>query len=109
MYLNQIAPWEEKKQYHEVIRLGNNLREQTEAIKSASQAQIKAQLESASSIIASNERVTSIIENGLNEISVGISDISCGLHGLRAAFEWGISEVVWQIEQSNKYLLDILD
>lgn len=109
MYLNQLAPWEEKKQYHEVIRLGSNLRKQTEALKSASQAQIQAQLESANSIIASNERVTNIIENGLNELSVGIRDISNGINGLRSAFEWGISEVVWQIEQSNKSLLDILE
>lgn len=109
MYLNQLAPWEEKKQYHEVIRLGSNLREQTEALKSASQAQIRAQLESANSIIASNERVTNIIEHGLNELSVGIRDISNGMNGLRSAFEWGISEVVWQIEQSNKFLLDILE
>lgn len=109
MYLNKLAPWEEKKQYHQVIRLGNNLREQTEALKSASQAQVRAQLESANSIIASNEYVSSVIEKGLDELSVGINDISNGLYGLRSAFEWGISEVVWQIEQSNKYLRDILE
>ncbi len=37
-----------------------------------------------------------------------MEDIGNGILGIKAAFEWGISDVVWQIEQDRVRLKDIL-
>ena len=37
-----------------------------------------------------------------------MEDIGNGILGIKAAFEWGISDVVWQIEQDSVRLKDIL-
>ena len=42
-------------------------------------------------------------------MNYGVERVEQGINELRAAFEWGISEVVWQIEQNRKYLRNILE
>lgn len=107
-YFNELAPWEEKKQYHEIINLGTSVEHQTKAIKKASSDQFTAYLTSASSIISSQERTSEIIRSGFLELSYTLNDISKGIKDLGAVFEWGISEVIWQIEQNTEVLRDIL-
>ncbi|OOP55349.1 MAG: hypothetical protein AYP45_14940 [Candidatus Brocadia carolinensis] len=65
---------------------------------------VAAQIASANEIISSQER----IEEGIDKVAYGIGMVAEGMSGLKAAFEWGISEVVWQIEQNKAVLKDIL-
>lgn len=108
LYLNELAPWEEKKQYHEIIKLGNNVGNQKIAIKKASDNQIEALLTSTNSIISSQERTSELIRSGFSELSYSLDEISNGIYNLGAVFEWGISEVIWQIEQNTEVLRSIL-
>lgn len=44
-------------------------------------------------------------------LTYGLEDIREGMYGLKAAFEWGISNVVWQLEQNRaeyKRILEVL-
>lgn len=65
---------------------------------------VKSQLETANRIIASQDRIAS----GIDEINFGIDRLSDGLESLASAFDWGFSELVWQIEMQRKELTNIL-
>lgn len=104
LYLNELAPWERKNEYYHHIQLGKDVRAQTETINNQTKAMITAQLASTNAIIASQERIS----EGIDNISYGIDRVEQGIYGLQATFEWGISEVVWQIEQNREVLRDIL-
>ena len=41
--------------------------------------------------------------------SEGFNRVTDGMSSLQASFEWGISEVVWQIEQNRNVLINILE
>lgn len=105
LYLNELAPYERKREYYHNIQLGNQVIEQTQAIKKQTELLVSTQLKTSSSIIASQER----INEGIDVLSYEAEKINQGLAGLQAAFEWGISEVVWQIEQTNYLLNNILE
>jgi|WetSurMetagenome_2_1015567.scaffolds.fasta_scaffold03615_1 tetratricopeptide (TPR) repeat protein len=107
-YFNELAPWEEKKQYHKIIELGKSVSNQTVAMKKASDNQISSLLASASSIVSSQERTSELISSGFSELSYSLDNISNGINNLGAIFEWGISEVIWQIEQNTEVLRSIL-
>jgi len=66
---------------------------------------ISAQLQSADRIIVSQERVASRID----EVAVETARIANGVEGLASAFEWGFSEVVWQLEEQRTVLQEILE
>lgn len=104
-YLNELAPWERRREYYHYIQLGKDVRTQTGAINKQTKAMVAAQLASANAIIASQDRIA----EGIDSVSYGIERIEDGIYGLQAAFEWGISEVVWQIEQNREVLRDILE
>ena len=103
-YSNELAPWERKSAYYSDIQLGKAVEVQTKAISKQTEALIAAQIASANEIISSQER----IEEGIDKVAYGIGMVAEGMSGLKAAFEWGISEVVWQIEQNRAVLKDIL-
>jgi tetratricopeptide (TPR) repeat protein len=65
---------------------------------------VKAQIESADSIIVSQEWIRSEIE----KTALGIDRVAGGLDDLAAMFEWGFSELVWQLEEQKEILKDIL-
>lgn len=104
LYLNELAPWERKNEYYHHIQLGKDVRSQTDTINNQTKAMITAQLASTNAIVASQERIS----EGIDNISYGIDRVEQGIYGLQATFEWGISEVVWQIEQNREVLRDIL-
>jgi tetratricopeptide (TPR) repeat protein len=104
LYFNELAPWERKNEYYRIIQLGKTAQAQTEAINGQTKKMTAAQLASTNSIIASQERIS----EGIDILSYGIDKVEKGIHGLQASFEWGISEVVWQIEQNREILRDIL-
>jgi len=101
LYLNELAPWERKKEYFQHIQLGKDLNSQAHALRQAIDNQSRANLASASAIIASQERIS----EGIQDLNVKIEE---GLNGLANVFEWGIAEVVWQLEQNREVLTNIL-
>jgi hypothetical protein len=105
LYLNELAPWERKNEYYNNIQLGKDVRTQTEVISRSTQAMVAAQMASTSAIIASQERSN----EGVDNLAYGVKRVEQGIYGLQAAFEWGISEVVWQIEQNREELRSILE
>jgi len=113
LYLNSLAPWEEKKQYLEIVKLGTSLKEQTEAIQLASKQQFSKYVESNNELtsqVISNQKITNdLIKTEIKSLYYSIGEISEGLQGLQSSFEWGIASVVWQIEQNRTLLLNILD
>ncbi|EMS77542.1 tetratricopeptide repeat protein [Desulfotignum phosphitoxidans] len=105
LYINELAPWERKNEYFHHIQLGKDVESQTTILHDAINNQTQAQLASASAIIASKERIA----DDIGELSLGIDRIEQGIESLKASFEWGISEVVWQLEQNRKVLKSILE
>lgn len=108
LYLNELAPWERKHEYYNNIQLGKDLRSQTELISKQTKVLAATQIAATSRIIASPPRIEEIIQKGFSDFTCKMTDIVDGISGLKAAFEWGISEVVWQIEQNRVVLKDIL-
>ena len=105
LYSNQLAPWERRREYYESIQLGKDVKTQTELISKSTKAMIAAQLTSTNALISSQERIS----EGIDNLSYGIDRVEQGIAGLQAAFEWGISEVVWQLEQNRTVLKSILE
>lgn len=105
IYLNELAPWERKSEYLHHIQLGKDLKSQTTILRDALNNQTRAQLASASAIIASQDRIVA----GIGELSCGLNQIEQGIEGLQDTFVWGISEIVWQIEQNREVLKGILE
>jgi len=104
-YLTELAPWERKREYYNNIQLGKDVKTQTETINNQTKAMIATQIASTNAIIASQERVA----EGIDKVAYGIEQVKEGMYGLQAAFEFGISEVVWQIEQNRHVLKSILE
>ena len=105
LYLNELAPWERKSEYLHHVQLGKNVKLQTAILKDAIQNNTKAQLVSATTIIASQQR----LNEGIADLNQGMVRIEDGLEGLRSTLEWGISEVIWQIEQNREVLKSIIE
>ncbi|MHB8335788.1 MAG: tetratricopeptide repeat protein [Ignavibacteriaceae bacterium] len=112
LYLNELAPWERKKEYFNTIELRNDVKKQNELLSKAAKQQVISQLSHTDKIIASQDRVSSYLENisfGMNNLSNQLDNVVDSIYDLKSTFEWGISEVVWQLEQNRKVLKDILE
>lgn len=105
LYFNELAPWERKSQYYEIIQLGKDVEKQTATINNQTEEMIAAQMESTNAIVASQERVS----ERLDILAYGLDRVEQGIFGLKSAFEWGISDVIWQIEQNREVLREILE
>lgn len=123
MIFNELTPWERKNEYYKHIQLGKDVRSQTEAIKNQTKAMINAQLSSTQAILLQQESATNSllksqaaivtsresISERIEDVSYGLKEVSNGIDSLKSAFEWGISEVIWQIEQNRKILKSVLE
>jgi len=98
----ELTEWEKRRAWYSVIKLGKDVTTQTDLLKRQSREMIAAQAATANAIIASQDS----LREGIDNIAYRIED---GMDGLRAAFEFGISEVVWQIEQNRQVLKNILE
>lgn len=105
LFYEKLAPWEQRKEHYSMIQLGKDVKEQTEVLNQQTKAMIAAQLASAKAVIASQERIA----EGIDAVAYGVERVEQGIFELKSAFEWGISEVVWQIEQNRTVLKDILE
>ncbi|MFQ5687438.1 MAG: hypothetical protein ACE5GV_12355 [Candidatus Scalindua sp.] len=103
-YLDTLAPWEERRAYYKNIKPGNKIVEVKEALKKHTQKMISAQIAPVDSIISSQERKDDVIQ----DIEYDMKSIGQGMRGLKAAFEWGISDVVWLIEKDREDLKGII-
>ena len=103
-YIDELAPWEKKKEHYRDIQLGQDVRTQKADIKNQATKMITSQIASTNATIASQN----LIIDTINELTYDVEDIGNGIFGIKAAFEWGISDVVWQIEQDSVRLKDIL-
>ncbi|MBA7574152.1 hypothetical protein ES708_15954 [subsurface metagenome] len=74
--------------------VANFLSTQTEKI-------IESQAEAVDSIIVSQARIA-------DKIDIATREITEGFQGLQATFDWGFTELIWQIEQEREVLKDIL-
>ncbi len=101
LYLNELAPWERKNEYYRHIQLGRDINSQTQLLQQAIKKQTNANLTAASAVIASQERIA----NGIQDVKVSIEE---GMDGLAKVFEWGIADVVWQLEKNREILTNIL-
>jgi hypothetical protein len=78
----ELAPWERRREYYATVRLGTDVRTQTEVISKSTKAMVASQLASASAIISSQER----IREGIDNLSYGIDRVEQGIAGLQASF-----------------------
>lgn len=105
MAFGDLTPVERKNKYYAAVQLGKDVKTQAELISHSTKELIATQIASTNAIIASQE----FVREGIDNLSYGIAEVSEGIHGLKAAFEFGISEVVWQIEQNRAVLQNILN
>ncbi|MFQ5965028.1 MAG: tetratricopeptide repeat protein [Candidatus Scalinduaceae bacterium] len=99
-YKDELAPWERKKGYYKNIQLGKDTRTQMETIRDQTVEMIRSQVSTSKVIIASKD----IIDDVINDVGYNMKNIGEGIYGIKAAFEWGISDVVWQIELQSEAL-----
>lgn len=97
-YVDKLAPWEKKNAYYKDVKLGKGVNALKTILKNQTEEMIKAQLDSADEIISSQ----GITEDVIQEIGYDIKNVGQGMGGLNAAFEWGISDVVWFIEKNTE-------
>jgi hypothetical protein len=103
-YLEELAPWEERRTYYSNIKPGNKIIEVKEVLMKQTKKMISAQIAPADSIISSQGRKEDVI----HDIEYDMKSIRQGMRGLKAAFEWGISDVVWLIEKDREDLKSII-
>jgi hypothetical protein len=105
-YINELAPWEKKKEHYRNIQLGKEVRIQKGDIKSQATEMITSQIASTNAIIVSKKNIKT---DTINDLTYDMESIENGIYGIKTAFEWGISDVVWQIEQDTEKLKEILE
>lgn len=67
---------------------------------------IESRYKSANQIVVSQEYAAKLINKSLEDVKEAISE---GFASLQATFEWGVAEIVWELEQQHKVLVDILE
>jgi len=103
-YLYTLSPWERRKEYYAAIQLTEDVARLTEAISLQTGTRARQQLSAASEIVAGQAS----INEAVNLLALDVGEVARGVEGLQACFEWGISTLVWQIEQSRAELRSIL-
>jgi hypothetical protein len=103
-YIDELAPWEKRKEYYRDIQLGKDVKIQKGKITSQALKMITSQITSTNAIIASQN----IIVDTISDLIRDTETIGDGIFGMRAAFDWGISDVVWQIEMNSARMKEFL-
>lgn len=104
IYTDKLAPWEEKKKYYSNISLGKSVSQQKSAIKDQIVEMISSQCESTDEMIANRE----IAVEAIHDLSYDIKSVGEGIYGIKGAFEWCLSDVLWQIELSGEVMRDLM-
>ncbi len=104
METNDTWSFEEKSLYYARIGLGKDVKAQIRILAEATKELVVAQANLSDRVVISHERIV----DGLDYLSSGPDDVREGISGLKAAFEFSLSEATWQIERNRRQLQDIL-
>jgi tetratricopeptide (TPR) repeat protein len=103
MFSTDLTKYERKQAFETIIKLGNDVSSQKHQLNKISSNIIESHLSAASDIIISQDRISENIES----LNYNLSNIEDGIENLRSSFEWGMSNVVWQLELNRKELKNI--
>ena len=100
VFNKELSPWEKKPAFFRNVRFGylEDIQKNIDALKEGIQTQNEAWLKSASTAFIHPDRRSEAQEF----FQIDETDIAQGISGLKASFEWGISDVLWLIEQQRK-------
>ncbi len=96
-YKDEFVPRARRRGYYRNIKLGKDLTLQRMDIGNQLRDMIARQLKLACSITPNDQ----IMRERINYLAFETRSIKDGFFGMKAAFEWEISDVVWQIEQNT--------
>ncbi|MCP5005972.1 MAG: hypothetical protein GY941_18845 [Planctomycetes bacterium] len=99
-YKDELAPWEKRSSHYHKIQLGHDIASVKEAIQDQISEMIQSRVAATNAIIANPE----LKESSILEFGYGLNSVGAGMYGLKAGFEWGISDVVWQLELHGSFL-----
>jgi len=103
MFDGKLRPYQIQNAYYKGIQVGQAVDKQCRLISEQTKVLAATQMASASAIVASQERIS----EGIDSVVLSVERVADGIDGLKSAFEWGIGEVIWQIEQNRKVLRNI--
>ena len=100
-----LSYWEGRRAYYTGIELGQSVKQIRDTIAAQSAEMARDLTRACDGVVANQDYTAKLIE----EIAVSSQDVARGIEGLGYAFEWGISQVVWQLEQTRKELRSIVE
>ncbi len=103
-YVDELAPWEKRSAFYKDIRLGKDVGELKKILISQAQELITSQIALADGIISSRNRS----EEAIYYIGYDMKSIGRGMCGLKAMFEWGISDVIWLVEKNTEQFRNVM-
>ena len=103
-YKDGLVPRDIKKGFYRNIELGKDVVLQRIEIGN----QIREMITSHVGLSGTSNTNREAINASINLLSYDNRDIGNGMYGLKASFEWNISEVVWQIEQNVQEFKDMI-
>lgn len=98
-----ITPFQRNLEYWENVHVRQTISSVGNKISDAIREHQKKSTKLANNIIVSQERIA----KGIDSILIEAERISEGLEGIKAVFDWGFSEIVWQLEQERELLVSI--
>ena len=101
---DELVPREIKEGFYRNIELGKDVVLQRIEISN----QIREMIASHIGLSGTSNTNREAINTSINLLAYDNRDIGNGMYGLKASFEWNISEVVWQIEQNVKEFKDMI-
>lgn len=101
---DELVPREIKRGFYRNIELGKDIVLQRIEISN----QIREMIASHIGLSGTSNTNREAINASINLLAYDNRDIGNGMYGLKASFEWNISEVVWQIEQNVKEFKDMI-
>ena len=106
VFNKELSPWEKKPSFFRNVRFGylEDIQKNIDALKDGIHTQNEVWLKSAGSAFVHPDRMP----EALNFFQIDEADITEGVSGLKASFEWGISDVLWLIEQQGKELQNLI-
>jgi len=104
-YNDDLAPHEINKGFYRNIELGKDVVLQKIEISN----QIRGMIVSCVGLSSTSNTNKAAINASINLLAYDNRNVSSGIYGLKASFEWNISEVVWQLEQNIQEFKDMLE
>lgn len=105
LYINKLAPWEEKRDYLQEQVFRNDMSHNIGNVDKALKKQLALDIKHSKDILISQERIS----EGIDNLADSLGSIKDGVNEIGAILEWGFSEIIWQLEQSREYLKQIVE